>query len=149
MEFYAHLNKDQKELLIDHLKKTGKLAEQFSSEFGYGKLGLQLGLLHDVGKHTERFQKVLQRQLKKIDHAVVSAECYADLADQSICDDDFIYLMICNCLNAHHSILRDLTASIHCRIIMIWHLQTTEESRMPFRARKSIKRFLILSKKTI
>ena len=106
MEFYAHLNKDHKELLIDHLKKTGKLAEQFSSEFGYGKLGLQLGLLHDVGKHTERFQKVLQRQLKKIDHAVVSAECYADLADQSICDDDFIYLMICNCLNAHHSILR-------------------------------------------
>ncbi len=57
MEFYAHLNKDHKELLIDHLKKTGKLAEQFSSEFGYGKLGLQLGLLHDVGNTQSASKK--------------------------------------------------------------------------------------------
>lgn len=106
MEFYAHLNKNHKELLIDHLRETGKIAAQFSSEFGYRNLGLQLGLLHDVGKHTERFQQVLQHKLHKIDHAVVAAECYADQANQDICDDDFIYLMLCNCLNAHHSILR-------------------------------------------
>ena len=107
MDFYAHINSEKKELLIDHLRETGKLAEQFASEFGYGKLGLQLGLLHDVGKHTESFQMVLQKKRCFVNHAVVAAECYADLAyDPDICSDDFIYLMICNCLNAHHSMLQ-------------------------------------------
>ena len=104
--FYAHSYGNNKEPLIDHLKETGKLASEFAEEFGCKKLGLQLGLMHDVGKRTERFQKVLQHELKKIDHAIVAAECYADLADVGVCNNDFIYLAICHCLNAHHSILR-------------------------------------------
>lgn len=104
--YYAHLSNNRREPLIDHLIETGMLAEKFASVFGCGKLGLQLGLLHDVGKHTDRFQKVLCHELKKIDHAIVAAECYAELASQDICPNDFIYLMICHCLNAHHSILQ-------------------------------------------
>ena len=104
--YYAHSKKDKKELLIDHLRETGKLASEFAGSIGYERLGLQLGLIHDVGKHTKRFQKVLQNKLHKINHAVVAAECYADMANESICADEFIYLMICHCLNAHHSELR-------------------------------------------
>lgn len=106
MKFYAHINKQKKELLIDHLHQVGQLSSQFASEFGYEKIGLQLGLLHDVGKHTERFQKVLSGDFHKIDHAVVAAECYSELAGSNICGNNFVYLMICHCLNAHHSILR-------------------------------------------
>lgn len=105
-EYYAHSSGDRKEPLLKHLQETGRLAAKFAASFGYEKLGLQLGLLHDVGKRTERFQMVLRHQLSKIDHAVVAAECYADLADACICNDDYIYLMICHCLNAHHSKLR-------------------------------------------
>lgn len=106
MDFYAHYNSANKELLIDHLRMTGDLAAEFASRFGFKELGLQLGLLHDVGKHTERFQDVLNGKVKKIDHAVVAAECYAEISGPDICADDFIYLMICHCLNAHHSVLR-------------------------------------------
>ena len=106
MDFYAHRNATGAEPLINNLRNTGYMAAEFASKFGFRELGLQLGLLHDVGKHTERFQEVLQGKTKKIDHAIVAAECYADLADLDICDNDFIYLMICHCLNAHHSTLR-------------------------------------------
>ena len=84
--YYAHLSNNRRELLIGHLTETGKLAEKSAFVFGCGKLGLQLGLLHDVGKHTDRFQKVLRHELKKIDHAIVAAECYAELASQDILD---------------------------------------------------------------
>ena len=92
MDFYAHYNSANKELLIDHLRMTGDLAAEFASRFGFKELGLQLGLLHDVGKHTERFQDVLNGKVKKIDHAVVAAECYAEISGPDICADDFIYL---------------------------------------------------------
>lgn len=104
--FYAHANEKQKEPLMEHLKKTGELAAGFASSFGCEKLGRQLGLLHDVGKHTERFQKVLRHEMVKVDHAIVGAECYAELADEDICTSDFIFLLICHCINAHHTELR-------------------------------------------
>ena len=39
--YYAHLSNNRRELLIDHLTETGKLAEKFAFVFGCGKLGLQ------------------------------------------------------------------------------------------------------------
>ena len=58
-EYYAHKYQNQKELLIDHLHETADLADAYASDFGSGAVGKQLGLLHDVGKHTKNFQKVL------------------------------------------------------------------------------------------
>lgn len=77
MEFLAHINETEKELLIDHLLSTAELASSFGAKFGNSFICRQLGLLHDIGKHTENFQKVLSGQLIKQDHAILAGIKYA------------------------------------------------------------------------
>ena len=76
MEYYAHLSDSGNETLIDHLTLTAELAESNGAVFNNPKVCKQLGLLHDVGKHTENFQKVLSRQICKQDHAIVGGLIY-------------------------------------------------------------------------
>lgn len=71
-EYYAHTSGDGLEPLMDHLEKTGKLCSSFAADFGNEEIGMFLGRVHDIGKHTEKFQKVLKHQMQKIDHAIVS-----------------------------------------------------------------------------
>lgn len=70
-EFYSHRNEYKNETVLEHLTLVAKYAERFGNEFGQGKVCKQLGLLHDVGKHTEKFQDVLfhRNDVHGIDHA--------------------------------------------------------------------------------
>lgn len=102
-EYYAHKYQNQKELLIDHLHETADLADAYASDFGSGAVGKQLGLLHDVGKHTKNFQKVLDRTLFGINHAIVGAEVYFDRCRYGIIPNRRLALYICMCINCHHS----------------------------------------------
>lgn len=49
-------------LLIDHLHSTGNLAYEFSEKFCSGNVGKTLGLLHDLGKGREEWQKYFRRK---------------------------------------------------------------------------------------
>ena len=104
-EYYAHKYNGHQEPLIDHLNKTAELAEAFASEFGSGAVGRQMGLLHDIGKHTAKFQAVLDRRLTGINHAVVGAEVYFDRHRPEIIPNRELAMMICMCINCHHHIL--------------------------------------------
>jgi len=44
-------------LLTDHLTGTAALSEKFSAIFGLQKIGLSLGLTHDLGKASDAFQE--------------------------------------------------------------------------------------------
>lgn len=109
MEYYAHTVKNgQNEPLMDHLRKTADLAEKYAAEFHSGKVGRQLGLLHDTGKRTRKFQDVLRGRETRIDHAVVGAELYVDEDNKKRLfqgEDDFLYYLICNAIAGHHSSL--------------------------------------------
>ena len=74
MEYYSRKNGDEKELLKDHLLKTSKLCEEFMSEFGMPVTGRVIGRLHDIGKHTKKFQEVLFGDRTKVNHAIVAGE---------------------------------------------------------------------------
>ena len=70
MTFWAH--KDQ--LLVEHLNEVGALAANFAVAFDAIEQGRLAGLLHDLGKAEEHFQKRLEcddkdRKLKKEPHA--------------------------------------------------------------------------------
>lgn len=70
MDFWAH--KDQR--LVDHLKEVGDLAAQFAVAFDATEHARLTGLLHDLGKAEEQFQKRLacddkDGKLKKEPHA--------------------------------------------------------------------------------
>jgi CRISPR-associated endonuclease/helicase Cas3 len=49
----------RRHLLVDHLRAVAGLAREFASPFGGGDLAFWLGLLHDVGKATEEWQRRL------------------------------------------------------------------------------------------
>ena len=104
-EYYAHKYNDHKELLIDHLNNTADLAEAFASEFDSGAVGRQMGLLHDIGKHTISFQEVLDKRLTGINHAIVGAEVYFDRCGFGMIPNKRLAMMICMCISCHHSAL--------------------------------------------
>lgn len=63
-EFYAHTregNADKAtwQLLEEHLRQTAELAAKFASKLGLGMHGELIGLLHDLGKYSDEFQKYL------------------------------------------------------------------------------------------
>jgi len=61
---YAHTAKDKPvsewHELDDHLAEVAKMARAFAEAFGAGDWGECAGLLHDVGKATQKFQKYLR-----------------------------------------------------------------------------------------
>lgn len=105
-EFYAHKQGDQKELLIDHLRLVAEYAKMFGEDFNCGKVCEQLGLLHDVGKHTQKFQDVLfQRNgVHNIDHAIVGAQYFYDKYFKN--HRNFYNAYVTAILASHHSDLQ-------------------------------------------
>lgn len=104
-EYLAHDNHSGKvETLYEHLMKVSKTAGQYAAEFDNEKIGKQIGLLHDLGKHTYRFQNVLKGKESKIDHAIVGAIYYFGCV--GIIDSKFMRRTIAGIIAAHHSLLR-------------------------------------------
>lgn len=76
-KFFAHSVREQPvevwEPLIPHLAGTAKLAAGFADAFGCGGLGHAMGLLHDLGKYQEDFQRRIRGDPRSVDHAAHGA----------------------------------------------------------------------------
>lgn len=77
----AHLNaKGENQLIIEHLIGTAELSKEFANDFGCGEIGYLCGLMHDIGKYSEEFQRRIHDPLhvKKVDHSSAGAKelCY-------------------------------------------------------------------------
>lgn len=96
-KYYAHWSEDgRKQTVLAHLLCTALLCAQFAEKFGEKALGYWAGLLHDIGKFTQAFQKRLFHGGKKVDHATAGAW------ESKAC------LPISLCIMGHHSGLPDL-----------------------------------------
>jgi len=75
MEYIAHLNKttDRTQSVSTHLTETAQLAQMFANKIGLGTCGYLMGLLHDLGKYLDLFQKRIKENGDKCDHATVGA----------------------------------------------------------------------------
>lgn len=68
------LPKEHWQLLKSHLDEVARMAEERAAKFGAQKLGRIIGLLHDLGKYSEAFQKRLDGEREKVDHKTAGAQ---------------------------------------------------------------------------
>ena len=86
LEYFAHSDPNGRactdpaakwQLLAAHLRQVANLAQHFAREAGGSeplvRRARALGLLHDVGKYTGNFQRLLRGEVKKAPHSVYGA----------------------------------------------------------------------------
>lgn len=75
--YYAHSNGDDKSAwqpLRDHLDSVARLSEGFAARLGAGRLGYAAGMLHDLGKYSDEFQRRLEGAPGRVDHSTAGAK---------------------------------------------------------------------------
>ncbi|MDE7210191.1 MAG: CRISPR-associated endonuclease Cas3'' [Lachnospiraceae bacterium] len=75
-QIIAHINdKGQEQTLKAHLEGTARKACTFAEEFGCGEAAKLCGLLHDIGKNSQEFQKRIRNPLpsNRVDHSTAGA----------------------------------------------------------------------------
>ena len=119
----AHVHKldGLQQLLIDHLLETSIISGQLAAKLNLGFVGELLGLMHDFGKYSRKFQKYIHDETglfnpdlddeesipdgSKVDHSTAGAQwVYRELrkfgAAQGI--GEFLGQMLGLCIASHH-----------------------------------------------
>lgn len=98
--FFAHStdnpDKSDWQSLVDHLSAVGELAADFANGFGCREYGRVAGLLHDLGKYTDRFQRRISGEGGPVDHATAGAQVAASRWKQA-------HLLISYAIAGHHA----------------------------------------------
>lgn len=102
MEYYAHIQEDRKQSVKDHLTGTAELAGRFAAKFGKCDWGYCCGMLHDIGKYSEAFQKkIMENGSQRVDHSTAGAQiCFAQ-------DSRTLYWIAAFCIAGHHAGIPD------------------------------------------
>lgn len=101
MEYLAHITEDKtrEQTVLEHLLGTAIRAAEFAETFGAMELGCLCGMLHDVGKYSEGFQKRIKQNGKKVDHSTAGA-----LVAMKECGSPHAAF----CISGHHGGLPDM-----------------------------------------
>lgn len=87
MDYFAHSgksgDKSDWQRLDDHAQSVARLAAGFAAPFGLQRGAYLAGLLHDLGKYTEAFQKRLSGGKESVDHSTAGATHVLELASLS------------------------------------------------------------------
>ena len=99
MEYYAHIVSEtgNKQTLLDHLQNTAAMAAGFAAEFDGEDIGALCGLLHDIGKYSDQFQRRLKGSTERVDHSTAGALEASRLGNAAAAF----------CISGHHSGLPD------------------------------------------
>ncbi len=84
-------------LLSSHLEATGDLAEAFLARAGLQGFGLAAGLLHDVGKYTQAFQRRLAGSTERVNHSTAGAKIAMERYGP------FFGKLLAYCVAGHHT----------------------------------------------
>lgn len=98
----AHINASGEEQTIkEHLTRTAERAERFAAAFGCGDIGYLCGLMHDIGKYSDAFQRRIldPEHVGKVDHSTAGARELRALSPE--------YLPLAMTVAGHHSGLMD------------------------------------------
>lgn len=104
MVYLAHKNEwGEEQTLKEHLEKTAALCGKFADCFGAYDWGYCCGLLHDIGKYSEAFQRRIRGSAERVDHATAGAKlCW---------EKGGMYQFLSYCIAGHHAGLADTGSS--------------------------------------
>ncbi|MCA2000435.1 MAG: CRISPR-associated helicase Cas3' [Chloroflexi bacterium] len=76
--FFAHRregeDRENWQPLIEHLTKTAEMARDFGADANVSELAYIAGLIHDLGKYSDAFQKRLAGEGPRVDHSTAGAK---------------------------------------------------------------------------
>ena len=108
MGYLAHISEEKgqgstekrEQTIKEHLEGTARLAEGFALQFDLGEWGYCCGLLHDIGKYSEAFQRYINNiDDRKVDHSTAGAQ---------VCEKKGgLYKFLEYCIAGHHAGLAD------------------------------------------
>lgn len=72
--FLAHIAEDGREEAVeDHLCAVAERAADFADRFGSEGWAYNMGVLHDIGKYTDAFQRRIKENGPRVDHSTAGA----------------------------------------------------------------------------
>lgn len=100
-QYFAHISDDgkRKQTVAEHLAGTARLAEEFAGSFEHPDFGYCAGMLHDIGKYSDKFQERIRGAEIRVDHATAGARLCWELGGD--------YQFLSYCIAGHHAGLPD------------------------------------------
>lgn len=100
MRYIAHKDGKREQSVLEHLKGTANLAGSFADRFGKREWGYCCGMLHDIGKYSNEFQKKIQTGSNdQVDHATAGTQECEKMGG--------LYPVLEYCIAGHHAGLPD------------------------------------------
>jgi CRISPR-associated endonuclease/helicase Cas3 len=94
--YAAHITDNKKEQSVkEHLVGVAEICRKFGSVNDFGELAYLCGILHDIGKYSEKFQQHIHGNFQRVDHSTAGAKTISQLLP---CGPYLAY-----CVAGHHS----------------------------------------------
>ncbi len=108
MPYYAHATdgKTKWQSVKDHLFNTAAIAARLGGEIGLADFAYLVGLLHDIGKYSQAFQRRLRGASVRVDHSTAGA-VEVIKRFQSSHQQQMIASILAYCITGHHGGLLD------------------------------------------
>lgn len=103
MNYIAHCDGEREQSILEHLQGTAEKAKDFAEVFEKGDWGYCCGMLHDIGKYSDKFQRRIRGEEIKVDHATAGARGCMELGG--------MYPFLEMCIAGHHAGLSDYGVS--------------------------------------
>lgn len=98
-QYFAHSIKNQPDTcwqpLSEHLHNVANLAAHYASSFGAGDIAYYCGLLHDLGKYSEKFDKRIRGWNGHVNHSTAGAKI-------AISNWGILGKLMAYCIAGHH-----------------------------------------------
>ena len=99
-----HIDGKRIQTIKEHLEGTADLAGMFASKFGKEDWGFFCGMLHDIGKYSNEFQKrICGESEAQVDHSTAGARVCEKMGS--------LYSFMSYCIAGHHAGLPDYGSS--------------------------------------
>ncbi|AHG79310.1 CRISPR-associated helicase Cas3 [Mannheimia varigena USDA-ARS-USMARC-1388] len=92
-EYFAHIRKSDEVIqsVLTHLLETAQIARILATKLDLAEAGELLGLMHDFGKYSEKFQKYIRRVTGMLNQADLDSEDETNGGDHSTAGAQWIY----------------------------------------------------------